>query len=350
MARTRGGRTAKRLLALATALGIGIGMTSAVRASAAATLTISPPTLKVAVEHSAYSVGLSASGGTAPYTFALVSGSWPAGVSLSPSGTVSGTPSVVGRFVVTVGASDSLGDSGQHTYTLTVQSPYQHAVMVDHPVAYYRLGERVGATVMIDSSTGRHSGTYAGGGGYTLRSAGAIPDDTNTAVSDNGNAAGVGLGSGTALPSGNAARTIETFYRAPTGSTQQTALVDWGTGSHLNVLGLCVWGGTTVTADYYQGYQEFSTPAAINLTDGNWHLIDLTWDGTMLHAYADGRHLGDAAPDGPLNTSPSTGLRIGYWVDTVINKPTVGGLDEVAVYGTALPAKRIAAHWAARSR
>lgn len=41
---------------------------------------------------------LNASGGTAPYTFQLISGSLPTGLSLAGNGTISGTPSVAGPF------------------------------------------------------------------------------------------------------------------------------------------------------------------------------------------------------------------------------------------------------------
>lgn len=52
-------------------------------------------------------VNLSATGGVAPYTWAITSGTPPTGVTLSPSGALSGTPSGVGSFPVTATVTDS---------------------------------------------------------------------------------------------------------------------------------------------------------------------------------------------------------------------------------------------------
>ena len=56
-----------------------------------ATLTIAPIYLAVATVGTAYSSQLTASGGTAPYSFSVVAGSLPAGLTLSSGGLISGT-------------------------------------------------------------------------------------------------------------------------------------------------------------------------------------------------------------------------------------------------------------------
>jgi hypothetical protein len=60
--------------------------------------------LPSAVVGSAYNATLSAWGGTSPYSWSIIAGSLPAGLSLSTSGTISGTPSAVSitNFVVQV--------------------------------------------------------------------------------------------------------------------------------------------------------------------------------------------------------------------------------------------------------
>ncbi|MEV8934780.1 putative Ig domain-containing protein, partial [Klebsiella pneumoniae] len=55
----------------------------------------------------AYSVSLTASGGTAPYTFAMTGGALPSGLALATNGTLAGTPTANGSFSVTITASDS---------------------------------------------------------------------------------------------------------------------------------------------------------------------------------------------------------------------------------------------------
>jgi hypothetical protein len=67
-----------------------------------------------------YTATLQARGGTAPYTWSVVSGSLPPGLNLSSSGTLSGTPTATGTASFTVQAQDQAGLSAEQTLTLTV--------------------------------------------------------------------------------------------------------------------------------------------------------------------------------------------------------------------------------------
>jgi large repetitive protein len=86
-------------------------------------IVLSPATLPNGTAGTAYSQTLTASGGTAPYTFSLVSGALPIGMSLSSAGAFSGTPSASGTFNFTVRAADSNGFTGDQAYTVIVTSP-----------------------------------------------------------------------------------------------------------------------------------------------------------------------------------------------------------------------------------
>ena len=86
----------------------------------APTIVINPATLPGSVQSIAYSQVLTATGGTAPYTFAISAGALPAGLTLSAAGTLSGTPTVTGAFNFTVRATDALAFTGTRVYTLTV--------------------------------------------------------------------------------------------------------------------------------------------------------------------------------------------------------------------------------------
>lgn len=66
----------------------------------------------------AYSQTITASGGTAPYTFAVTVGTLPPVLTLSGTGTISGTPTAAGTYVFTIEATDSLGCKGSQIYTL----------------------------------------------------------------------------------------------------------------------------------------------------------------------------------------------------------------------------------------
>jgi hypothetical protein len=81
-------------------------------------ITISPATLPPAPQGSPYSQMLTASGGTAPYSFSIVSGSLPPGLSLSSAGAITGTPTSIGTFTVTVQAIDPNGNVGSRGYTI----------------------------------------------------------------------------------------------------------------------------------------------------------------------------------------------------------------------------------------
>jgi uncharacterized protein YhjY with autotransporter beta-barrel domain len=83
-------------------------------------VTVSPTTLPAATAGSAYTATLTATGGVAPYSFVLGGGTLPAGLSLSASGVVSGTPTAAGSFAFTVNVTDANGQAGTANVTLTV--------------------------------------------------------------------------------------------------------------------------------------------------------------------------------------------------------------------------------------
>jgi Putative Ig domain len=68
-----------------------------------------------------YNGSVTVTGGTAPYTFAVVSGQLPNGVGLAKdSGTLSGTPSSAGTFNFVVSASDVKGNASQKSMQIPV--------------------------------------------------------------------------------------------------------------------------------------------------------------------------------------------------------------------------------------
>jgi len=90
------------------------------------TLILDTPT-GTAGQGVAFSQTLSTSGGIAPYTYQMETGSLPAGISLSSSGVISGTTSAaLGSYPVTIRVTDASTGPGQYfeveNYTLTVSS------------------------------------------------------------------------------------------------------------------------------------------------------------------------------------------------------------------------------------
>jgi hypothetical protein len=83
-----------------------------------------------------YSVTLTSSGGTAPYTYAVTTGTLPPGLTLTPAGVLSGTPTSAGTFTFTITSTDALGFTGTRAYSLVgvsasipVNSPWGLALM-----------------------------------------------------------------------------------------------------------------------------------------------------------------------------------------------------------------------------
>jgi Putative Ig domain len=75
--------------------------------TAAPPLTITTTSLPNGIVGIAYSSTLTATGGTTPYSWTIVSGTLPAGLSLSQGGTISGTPTSAGQSNFTVQVTDS---------------------------------------------------------------------------------------------------------------------------------------------------------------------------------------------------------------------------------------------------
>ena len=69
-----------------------------------------------------YSMQMGAANGRPPYTWSLLSGSLPAGLSMNVAGLISGTPTVFGVFPFVVRATDSIGAVAIASVTLTVLS------------------------------------------------------------------------------------------------------------------------------------------------------------------------------------------------------------------------------------
>ncbi|WP_295215675.1 putative Ig domain-containing protein [uncultured Brevundimonas sp.] len=180
---------------------------------AAATVTVAPTTLPTGSAGTAYSQSLSASGGTAPYSYAVTAGALPTGLTLSAVGLLTGTPTAGGSFTFTVTATDSSTGSGPYSgarsYTVTIAastvvltpatlpaattgSAYSQTLSASGGVAPYRYAVAAGTlpagvtlasngvlsgtpttggtfnftAIATDSATG--SGPYSGSRGYTL--------------------------------------------------------------------------------------------------------------------------------------------------------------------------------------
>lgn len=111
-------KTKLNFLVVLTLLAILAGA-SASSASAQAAITIGPDTLAAAEYYTQYSQQFTASSGTEPYTFSLVGGTLPLGLTLSSSGLLSGLPaSTPGIYPLTILAVDASGGYATRSYNL----------------------------------------------------------------------------------------------------------------------------------------------------------------------------------------------------------------------------------------
>jgi hypothetical protein len=99
----------------------GIAVLTVMNNSGCPTITLSPSTLPNGAVDSAYSQNIIATGGTAPYTFAVTSGSLPDGLSLdSASGVISGIPTLLGTFNFQITGTDANSCTGSANYSITI--------------------------------------------------------------------------------------------------------------------------------------------------------------------------------------------------------------------------------------
>src|SRR5262249_33698068 len=103
--------------------------------------------LPAATLSGAYNTTLVASGGTTPYTWSLASGSLPTGLSLSSSGTVSGTPSVLGSFPFAAQLKDAAAHTASSNFSINVVNPVA-AVALTSPAT----GATVSGTVNVSGT------------------------------------------------------------------------------------------------------------------------------------------------------------------------------------------------------
>ena len=84
-------------------------------------ITVNPNTLSGGIVGVAYDQQLTASGSAGPFTFAVTSGTLPAGLTLNPaSGLISGTPTINGVSNFTVTATDPDACSGSRAYQISI--------------------------------------------------------------------------------------------------------------------------------------------------------------------------------------------------------------------------------------
>ena len=230
------------------------------------------------------------------------------------------------RIVAINATGTTTGADATFTTAPPAPSAYRDAVLgTPGLVAYWRLGERIGA-VAVDEK-GANPGTY--GGAFTLGDPGALSGDPDTSAGFDG-----ASGEMTASAGGlGAAGTLEGWF-------------DWRAGVAV-MRDHTAGGGWIIAYDnggglsYRVGGTTFNTGRTVASVQGAWHHVAVTKDGGSVRFYLDGAliHSGSgAAATAPV--MPWHVMRNGTFAQYA-----QGHADEVAVYAAALPATTITQHW-----
>jgi hypothetical protein len=93
------------------------------------TVVVGPPTpvvlgnsdgLNAGTVGASYLQNLFVSGGAKPYTWAIVAGALPAGLSLSANGSITGTPTTAGTRTFTIRVTDKLGQQATRVFSIAI--------------------------------------------------------------------------------------------------------------------------------------------------------------------------------------------------------------------------------------
>ncbi|MGO1073261.1 putative Ig domain-containing protein [Lysobacter sp. CA199] len=135
-----------------------------------ATVAISPATLPGGVVGTAYNQSLSSNGGIAPYSYSIVSGNLPIGLSFSSAGALSGTPSTAGSYTANIRSTDAAGYNITAPYTIVIADATPVAVddsastLANQAVTVNVTANDTGiiAAVAVDSAPSHGAATVSG--------------------------------------------------------------------------------------------------------------------------------------------------------------------------------------------
>ncbi len=166
-------RTAGRLLFAVVVL-IGGGFVASTNAAPAIVITPSGGAVSGQVGD-VVNAQFTASGGTAPYTWAVSVGALPTGATISSSGLISGTLTASGVFTFTVRATDSLGATATTTFVDTIVP-----TIIVSPTTLSQLNVGTPVSVTFTATGGAGGFTFATSGpgllppGLSLSTAGVL--------------------------------------------------------------------------------------------------------------------------------------------------------------------------------
>jgi hypothetical protein len=101
-----------------------------------APLTITTASLPIIPANTTYPFTMGATGGFPPYTWSVISGSLPAGLTLNSDGALTGTPTAIGTYQLTIKVTDQGNHRAQQSMGLTISGSARGQVV---PMTYFGL-------------------------------------------------------------------------------------------------------------------------------------------------------------------------------------------------------------------
>ena len=260
--------------------------------------------------------------GMAPIVFSLRDGSFPPGVTLTPTGILSGVPNGSGVFNFIIRATDALGNFAEQSYNMSV---FESVVAPAGLVGWWS------GNGNAKDVKNNNDGSLLGGASFTSAKVG----DGFTFDSDDD---GVTIPPNSNLDINSGGFTAEFWMRGSKSQPQPlSALVD---KSH----GFVDSTGWVFQADRGSGKLSFSVGAnggfptvssLTNFLDNNFHHVAGIWDGTNIRLFVDGVLQGAAALTTPSNNSRLLNLGFAAGGGTP-QRFFRGQLDELSLYSRAL--------------
>jgi Concanavalin A-like lectin/glucanases superfamily len=238
-------------------------------------------------------------------------------------------------------------DSGPAPRDAGMDSPpsvYASTVLMDDPVAYYRLDELSGDA--LDRGSAHANGVY--GAETTRGAAGLLTGDSDLAVGivpmDAGVPAIVSVANNLRLEPAMT-MTVECWIRASSHFSGSGRIVSYGQDetSPYETYVLQAFDGH---AEMYLANVGYVTGSTV-LSNATTYYLAATYDGASLIVYVNGNVDGTKSFSGAIGPYGMTpGLGIGGGASGVSAADQFDGtIDEVAIYGSALTGTRIAAHY-----
>src|SRR5690348_16689884 len=236
-------------------------------------LNVATSLLPIGIESSAYSANLVAADGTAPYAWSLQSGALPAGLTLSGSGQISGTPTGTGSSAFTVQVTDARSQTASRLLLITVGLAGSQGMSVAVTPGSSGLlamsAQQMTATVSNDPANGGVTWTVAPGSGTSC--SGAACGSVSPAFTASGMAA-IYAAPGN-VPSGGSVVVTATSATDSTKSASATITLDGGVNdSELSgdyALRFSGISGNSSAASAFAAVGRFTADGNGNITNGD---------------------------------------------------------------------------------